>query len=567
MSTYTERIPAAKSPAFEFGDPTPNAVGRRALVSHQGTVVHLESKSAPRLMWYGEDLLSVKMPAGTRVMYPNPAIPGLRDREGAIRYALAHPEEMEPLAALLRPGMKVTIAIDDISLPLPKMARPDIRESVLTILLGVLAEKGIEDFHIIIATSFHRRMAPFEIRRAVGRKIFRPYYPHRLYNHDGEAPEGMVELGVTEHGERVRINRRAAESDLLIYVNINLVPMDGGSKSVGVGLCDYPTLQAHHTPQTILDCDSYFDHTRSAMNRSCDRIGKVINKHLKVFHVETVLNNRMFDPKMAFFTRNEDHYTAVDKVMFQTSKYALSKLSRAARRKILFAIPAPYEMIAVHGGATLPTHEKSLAYCYAQYCAPLEGQSDVVVYGIPFVSPYNVNSILNPLLVQVMALGYFHNMYRGMPVVKKNGVLIITHPLYDEFHPLHHPSYIEFFHRLLPETRDSFDLQRRYEAEFAHNPDYIRMYRTGNAYHGVHPFYMWYWGENGRAHVGKVIVVGAENARTAGILGWQTARSMDEALEMAQSHVGRKPSVTLMHFAPILMADVTGTPQPVSATV
>jgi hypothetical protein len=224
-------------------------------------------------------------------------------------------------------------------------------------------------------------------------------------------------------------------------------------------------------------------------------------------------------------------------------------------------------MIAVHGGATLPTHEKSLAYCYAQYCAPLEGQSDVVVYGIPFVSPYNVNSILNPLLVQVMALGYFHNMYRGMPVVKKNGVLIITHPLYDEFHPLHHPSYIEFFHRLLPETRDSFDLQRRYEAEFAHNPDYIRMYRTGNAYHGVHPFYMWYWGENGRAHVGKVIVVGAENARTAGILGWQTARSMDEALEMAQSHVGRKPSVTLMHFAPILMADVTGTPQPVSATV
>src|SRR2546425_6784029 len=110
---------------------------------------------------------------------------------------------------------------------------------------------------------------------AGGRKIFREYPPDRLYNHDGEAPDGMVELGVTDRGERVRINRRAAESDLLIYVNINLVPMDGGSKSVGVGLCDYPALQAHHTPQTILDCDSYFDHTRSAMTRSCDRIGKI----------------------------------------------------------------------------------------------------------------------------------------------------------------------------------------------------------------------------------------------------------------------------------------------------
>lgn len=553
ISTFERRTP-------EFGDPTPNAVGRNALVSYDGCVVHLEKNSAPRLMWYGEDLLRIKFPAGTRVLYPNPTISGLPDRNQAIEYALAHPEEMEPLRALLKPGMKVTIAIDDISLPLPKMPRPDVRESVLTILLRMLAEHGIEDVHIIIATSFHRRMEPFEIRHAVGRRIFREFYPDRLCNHDGEAPDGMVELGATECGERVRINRRAAESDLLVYVNINLVPMDGGSKSVGVGLCDYPTLQAHHTPQTILGCDSYFDHTRSAMARSCDRIGKLINQHLKVFHVETVLNNRMFDPRMGFFVKNEDRHSAYDKALFMATRRGLALLSRPAKRKVLFAIPAPYEAIAVHAGSTLPVHEKTLAYCYAQYCTPLDGQSDVVVYGIPFVSPYNVNSILNPLLVQVMALGYFHNMYRGMPVVKKNGVLIITHPLYDDFDSRHHPSYVEFFHRVLPETRDSFSLQSKYEQEFAHDPDYIRMYRTGHAYHGVHPFYMWYWGENGRAHVGKVIVVGAESKQAAEILGWETAGNMDEALEMAQSHLGRKPSVTLMHFAPILMADVVGTP-------
>src|SRR6266487_171766 len=213
MATQAENVAATGSSACDFGDPTPNAVGRKALVSHEGCVVHLESDSAPRLMWYGEDLLSVKFPPGTRVMYPNPTIPGLRDRNAAIRYALEHPEEMEPLAALLRPGMKVTIAIDDISLPLPKMPRPDVRQSVLTIVLEMLAEKGIGDVHIIIATSFHRRMAEFEIRRAVGGRIFREYYPDRLYNHDGEAPGGMVELGVTGHGERVRLNRRAAESD------------------------------------------------------------------------------------------------------------------------------------------------------------------------------------------------------------------------------------------------------------------------------------------------------------------------------------------------------------------
>jgi Lactate racemase N-terminal domain len=548
-------IPQARRP-FEFGDPTPNAVGRKAQVSHEGCVVHLEKTSAPRLMWFGEDLLSVPFPAGTRVMYPNPTIPGVTDRDAAIRYSLAHPEGMDPLESLLKPGMKVTIAIDDISIPLPKMKRPDIRESVLRVLLGLMAAKRVDDVHIIIATSFHRRMAPFEIERAVGAEIFHRYFPDCLYNHDGEAPEGMTELGMTELGERVRVNRRAAESDLLIYVNINLVPMDGGNKSVGVGLCDYPTLQAHHTPQTILKCDSYFDHTRSEMHRSCNRIGKIVNETLKVFHIETVLNNRMFDPRMAFFTKNEDRWTALDRAMFNTTRWSLARMSRPMKRKALFAIPAAYDPIAIHAGATDAVHEKTLAYCYAQYCCPLEGQSDVVVYGIPFITPYNVNSILNPLLVQTMALGYFHNMYRGMPVVKKNGVLIITHPLHDEFDPRHHPSYIEFFHRLLAETRDSLELQRKYEGQFARDPDYIRMYRTGNAYHGVHPFYMWYWGENGRAHTGKVIVVGAESKRTAEIMGWTTAGTMNEALEMAQGHLGHKPTVTLMHFAPILMADV-----------
>lgn len=560
MPAQIENFPAVRSREDLFGDPTPNAVGRRALVSHQGCVVHLEKDSAPRLLWYGEDLLSVKLPAGTRVVYPKPTIAGVPDREAAVRYALAHPEEMEPLAALLKPGMKVTIAIDDISLPLPKMKSPDIRKTVLTVVLEMLAEKGIEDVHIIIATSFHRRMAEFEIKHAVGSRIFREYYPARLYNHDGEAPDGMVELGTTDHGEHVRVNRRAAESDLLIYVNINLVPMDGGNKSVSVGLCDYPTLQAHHTPQAILKCDSYFDHTRSEMNRSCDRLGKIINQKLKVFHIETVLNNAMFDPRLPFFVKNEDRYSALDQAMFHSTKAGLGILPRSAKRKVLFAFPSAYEMIATHAGATLATHEKTLAYCYAQYCVPVEGQSDVVVYGIPFVSPYNVNSILNPLLVQVLALGYFHNMYRGMPLVKKNGVVILTHPLYDEFDPLHHPSYIEFFHRILSQTRDSLVLQQKYEAEFAHNPDYIRMYRTGNAYHGVHPFYMWYWGENGRAHTGKVIVVGAESKRAAEILGWETANSMDEALEMAQSHVGRPPTVTHLKIPPINMVDVMGTP-------
>jgi hypothetical protein len=233
------------------------------------------------------------------------------------------------------------------------------------------------------------------------------------------------------------------------------------------------------------------------------------------------------------------------------------------KRKVYFSIPAPYEMIGVHAGETETTHEKIIQYCYDQYCLPVQGQSDVVITGITFISPYNVNSIMNPLLVRVMALGYFFNFYRNMPIVKKNGVMILTHPCYDEFDPLFHPSYVEFFNRILPETRDSLVMQQKYEESFAKDPVYIKMYREGNAYHGVHPFYMWYWAENGQNHIGKVIVVGASNKRVPAMLGWDAAQNMDEALDIAQSYVGHKPSVTLLHFPPILMTDVMGTPETV----
>ena len=539
-----------------FGEPAPNAVGRAALVSDADCVRELGAASADRLLWYGEDLIRVKLPAGTRVIYPKPSIPGLPDRDAAIRFALEHPEQAAPLRSQLRPGAKVTIAIDDISLPLPKMNRPDLRQSVLAVLLEMLEQAGVTDVEMVIANSFHRRMEPFEIRWSVGREIFDAFYPHRLYCHDGEDPEGIVELGETELGEKVRINRRAAESDLLIYVNINLVPMDGGNKSVGVGLCDYTSLQAHHNPETIRTSDSYFDHTKSPLTDSCNRMGRVVNEKLNVFHIETVVNNQMFDPRMQFFVKPEDEWNALDKVTFRIAQVGLGAMPRQLKRKVLFSVPAPYELIAVHAGSTDAVHAKTLAYNYQQYCVPVDGQADVAVFGVPFICPYNVNAPMNPILVRCLTLGYFFNMYRGAPILKRGGVFILTHPLYDEFSPSHHAAYHEFFHRCLSETNDADALQRRYEAEFAHDSAYSEMYRHGYGYHGVHPLYMWYWAENGAKHCGQVIVVGAEDRESARIMGWECADTVTEALEMAQTFLGRRPSVAHVHIPPINMVDV-----------
>ena len=102
------------------------------------SIVYIDSDSAPRIMPSGEDFILEDIPVGTRVLYPNPPLKGLPNREAAIRYALNHPLGCDPLYAQLEPGMKVTIAIDDISLPLPPMATPDIRQTMLEVVLDLL---------------------------------------------------------------------------------------------------------------------------------------------------------------------------------------------------------------------------------------------------------------------------------------------------------------------------------------------------------------------------------------------------------------------------------------------
>lgn len=525
-------------------------------------VVTIEKRSAPRVMFAGDRLIEVDLPVGTRVIYPKPPLAGLKDPDAAIRYALNHPYNSEPLYAKLFPGMKVVIAIDDISLPLPPMRSPDVRERVLTIVLGILADHGVEDVEMIIATSVHRRMTGPEIKHIVGSKIFDAYYPKRLYNHDAEKPGGMVQVGETELGEPVILNRKAAEADLLVYVNLNLVPMDGGHKSVAVGLCGYESLKAHHNPKVMRKCHSYMDPKASELNTVVERQGKVANKALKVFTIETTVNNRMFDRPLSFLAKNEDDYTPGERAALKGLMFTLDRTPQEARQAVFQRVPSPYEITGVFAGETEAVHQHTLKKCFEQYAVPVVGQCDILVSGIPYISPYNVNSFLNPLLVQVMAQGYLFNLYRGQPLVRKGGTVIITHPCTDKFDKDHHVPYIDFVHRLLPETRDALELHRRYEQKFAENPAYIEMYRFGHAYHPVHPFFMWYWGEAGRQHIGRVIVVGADNEYIPKLLGYETAPTMTDALRMAQSTAPSSPEITMMHAPPIMVADVTLPPAP-----
>jgi lactate racemase len=524
--------------------------------SRPGLVLELERRSPPVLFHHGEGFRLEKLPAGSRIVYPPEPVQGLRDPVGAVARAVEEPFNSDPLRARLRAGMRLTIAVDDISLPLPPMRGPDNRQIVIERVLQLAAEAGVDDVEIVVANSLHRRMTDEEIRRMVGDRVFRAFAPDKIRNFDAEDPDDIVFVGTTEQGEEVELCKRAMESDLLVYVNINLVAMDGGHKSVPVGLGTYRSLRHHHNVRTLQNSRSYMHPERSALHHSASRMGRFLADKLQIFTIETTLNNAAFPSPYDFLSKREFEWSIRDQVTYLGAKAGLERLPASMRRKMLQGIESPYEMSSVQAGETEAVHTQTLAHLHRQHVVPVAGQADIMTCGIPYVGPYNVNSIMNPILVVCMGMGYFFNLYREAPLVREGGVLIMSHPTEREFHPVHHPSYIDFFDTVLADTTDPATIEQRYEETFANDPWYREQYRFGNAYHGVHPFYMWYWAAHAMQHLGDVIFLGG-NPDVVRRLGFRSASTMRDALEMASDTVGRDPSITHLHCPPLFLPEVT----------
>src|SRR5439155_3844163 len=121
-----------------------------------GFVLEVDERTPPLLVHEGEGFQLQKFPLGTQVIYPPDSLPAIRDVTGAIRHALLHPLDSEPLPDLLKPGMRLTIAFDDISLPLPPMQTPDIRGRIIEQVLELAARRGVDDVKLLVANSLHR---------------------------------------------------------------------------------------------------------------------------------------------------------------------------------------------------------------------------------------------------------------------------------------------------------------------------------------------------------------------------------------------------------------------------
>ncbi|MDP1803967.1 MAG: lactate racemase domain-containing protein, partial [Acidimicrobiales bacterium] len=253
-----------------------------------GFVLEVDRSTPPILFHHGEGFRLERLPAGSRVIYPAEPVAPLADPAGAIRHALLNPVgDSQPLPSLLHAGMKLTIAMDNQAVPLPPMQRPDNRQRVIEIVLDMAAAAGVDDVELIIAHGLHRRQTEAELRHMLGDRIYDAFAPHgMLTQHDAEDHDNLILVGRTEQGEHVEINKRAVTSDLLIYVNVNLVAMDGGHKSTMTGLTSYRGLKHHHNVTGMQHSRSFMDPPNSELHNSVWRQGRILADAVKIFQIE-----------------------------------------------------------------------------------------------------------------------------------------------------------------------------------------------------------------------------------------------------------------------------------------
>ena len=403
-------------------------------------------------------------------------------------------------------------------------------------------------------------MTEAELRHAVGDRVYDAFAPQgHLYNHDAEDPDNLLFIGETKHGEEVEINKRAAESDLIVYVNINLVSMDGGWKSTATGLSSYKSLRHHHNVKTMQHSTQLHGppQERAPLVELAHGRGAQEQRHQGLPDRDDAEQRhvRHVRPDVACSRSASGSGRPRTAPRFIGMKAGLDRLPMKARRKIFNSWQAPYGITSVQAGEVEAVHEVTTENVFKQQLVEIEGQTDILTMGLPYICPYNVNSIMNPILVMCLGLGYFFNMYRGQ-AARARGRRADHEPPDAVGVPPRPPPEL---HRLLRagavrDDRSGRDREPLREAVGRGRvvppplPDELRLPRRPPVLHVV-------LGQPRPAHLGKVIIVGGE-PRSVRRLGFTPASTLNDALEMAADVVGRDATITHLHNPPIVMADV-----------
>ncbi len=271
--------------------------------------------------------ITFDLPAGmTATVAVSQPAPPIADFPDAIRRALVEPINSPPLRELARPGDTACIVFTDIT-----RSSPD--HLLVPALLAELEAAGVrdEDITLLCGIGMHRPSTAEERVAKLGRAVVDRY---RVVDNEPQNPAALVDLGTTESGIPLSVNKIAYQADLLIATGIvephQYAGYSGGRKTLAVGAAGEAMIAYTHGPQMI-------DHPGT-------RLGRIAGNP---FHEAVTEAARRAGLKFILNVVQDDHKRPVA-VMAGEPQATFDALVRAAKQVYEVPIPRQYD-VAVAG--------------------------------------------------------------------------------------------------------------------------------------------------------------------------------------------------------------------------
>ena len=457
------------------------------------------------MLEYGQGEIEAHLPGNTEVFIPGDTVPDppfLQDPLKATQQSLANPLGMPPISKLVQKGSTVTISFPD------KVKggyqETSHRKTSIPLIIDVCLGAGVEksDIKLICSNGLHRKCTDDEIAAILGDKIFQEFMPSgQIINHDSEDWDNLVDLGTSNLGDPVIMNKEVFDSDLPILIGHVLGNpyggYSGGYKMAATGIVHWKSIASHHIPEVMHLDDFTPVSVKSTMRKKFDAIGRHMEQSMgkQFFMCDAVLDTKM--RQIAVFSGSGDEV--------QPSSWKVAD-------------------------------ERT-------YVPWADEQFDILVFGMPQSFHYGNGHGTNPILMlQAIAA----NVIRHKRVLKDNCVVICSSICDGFFNDADFPSYRELYEIFQSDSHQELPDLAKYGEEFCSRPDYIHKYRYEFGYHPFHAFSMISCGHIGLTHCSAIYIVGAHKPGYARAMGMTAVPSFEDALLDARRYSGGTPKILVL---------------------
>lgn len=454
---------------------------------------------------YGNGLMSAELPDNTEIFIPGttvkdpPCIPEEKLVE-ATRESVRNPMGMEPLSKLAHKGSTVVFVIPDI---VKGGCQPTShRKIAIQVILEELYAAGVEkkDILLLFSNGLHPRTTVPEMKKILGEKLFNEFYwTHQITSHDSEDYEHLVDLGCTERGDRVLMNKYVFDCDIPILIGHTqgnpYGGYSGGYKHCSTGITHWRSIATHHVPDVMHRKDFTPVSSHSLMRSKFDEIG---------MHMEKKMGHPFF---------------CCDAVLDTWSRQIEINSGYAA-------VMQPHSWIMANKRTYVPFAEEKY---------------DIMIFGMPQDFHYGNGMGTNPIqMMQALSA----QIIRHKRVMKDKCVIICSSICNGYFHDERWPYLREQYEMFQHDYMNTLADMNRYGEYFATNEEYIRKYRFCNAFHPFHGFSMMSCGHIAEMNTSAIYIVGAQEPGIARSMGLKTRATFEEALEDAKKkYVGENPRI------------------------